>query len=194
LIVSWKADGYRLKKGVDIWEFAADVKARAQDEIRQKLHALCERLLCSPAGCAAVRADLGLGENDEVRFEECCRYVRKRYFAQLGNIEINDYDFSTSLAIRRHDGRYYVRAHAGWAVRDVLDFLRNDARLEDFSYNTIYGRPDDVSKEEWSHREQVWRALDAAWDVYLNVEICCMHNYHKVDPLGTACRQEPSPR
>jgi hypothetical protein len=58
-------------------------------------------------------------------------------------------------------------------MRDALDFLQDDSRVEDYSYWNNTDKPDDVTDEAWEQRRSIWHALsDSGWGDYMTVPIC----------------------
>jgi hypothetical protein len=177
---------YRLKRSEDLWAFVRDIRRQAMPAI----HKVLQELFLGLAE-ELRRADPALSGSD-LRIAAEQRLTRE-YRDQLGKGERNTFDFDVNITIREHEGRLYLIPYCDMFMRDVLDFLKDDPRLEDFAYWDNSDQPEDVSDADWAARKALWDAMDSgctipdqlysdAWSDYLVFEICSYHALWKIKP------------
>jgi hypothetical protein len=80
----------------------------------------------------------------------------KEYKKQLSSHERSLFDFNVSITFRHHCRRIYVQCYADMHMKKILDFVRNDPRVEDYHYQNSSDQPEEISERDWKKREEVW--------------------------------------
>lgn len=183
---------YRLRRGVNLWEFVQDVRRKARKNIKTKLKKIYHEI------AASVRLDneefqeiLKCNGGDEVysRLYYAMRYCKTEFRKNYASWERDYFDFTAYLRVFEHKKRYYFIPGVDSAFSGVLDFLTRDDRLEDFSYwNNSDCQLETMSIREWHYRRDIWNAIhDKGW-VSLDLTICDYFCFHEVDPWIDICR------
>jgi len=189
---------YRVKPRVAknprlLWTWIRDTYERGEKEVANVLRSMYEIgvenvKVDSPEYQRALR---NYEDEDLARLSVARDLVYKEYRTQANSSERNPYDFDVSLVIRELDGNLYLLPHCDMMVRDVLNFLRRDTRIEDFSYWNNVDPPDDMRSgagyRRWKARGKVWDALEpndnlARWRQFLVMEIMSANRYYQIDP------------
>lgn len=176
---------YRLKKSSDLWQFTRDTYQRGEAEVKKVIREFYAEL----AKCVDPNSDrykelaVHYKEDWKVRLEIAHDTVRNEYKKQLGSSSRNPFNFDVHIAIREYKSRIYVRPHCDWKMANVLDFLEEDERLEEYSYWNNTDRPKRFSAQEWGHRSKVWDGIhEAGWGHYLSINICDWSKWYLLDP------------
>lgn len=108
--------------------------------------------------------------------------MRKEYRSQVTKYERNPFNFDVAITFRKHKGRIYLIPYCDWLMRDVLKFLDNDARLENYAYWNNTDRAEGVSQRAWDNRGKVWDEMDKNWQTFLSLDICSWSAYTYIEP------------
>lgn len=186
---------YRLKDSNDFWPFLRDVRRTAIENIRKVLLELFETLLpeVDSASEAYQKALETFKTEDRARAYLVERLITDQYRLQASSSQRDYYDFDVSIAVREHEGRLYLVPYCDMQMRGVLDFLKDDPRLEDFAYWNNSDQPKEVSRAEWDERQKIWDLIDAtppadtlykaSWLDYVAIDICTPQNFWQIQPF-----------
>lgn len=181
----WEA--YRLKKGVNLWEFIHDVRIKAEYNTQRRLVEVYRNIIGQCDNSSAYNNEVineAYGPNDKRM--KCDVFIASSYVSRLYSLG-RAFDFDASITIRQHAGRYYIIPHDN--NYRVLKFLKDDPRLEDYHYQNQSDKPKNISNSAWTKRRQVWDKIfgdndDKWWDA-LVLEIVCKGNFYRVNPVYT---------
>lgn len=190
-------NSYRVKPDVDMWELSAEIKRIGQDEAKAALKSLHEAIITDPDAYEELKASavLTTAYGADIPSLDVPRekltpmyldgWLKKAFYAQLVIPQKNYFDFSTRVVFRKYDGRIYMRAHFGEAsaFRETLLFLDGMLDcLEPYDYWDCTDKPDDISKEEWNTRRDVWLGIsqEPYWSNYLVCNIVSPDSWNEI--------------
>lgn len=189
----WEA--YRLKKNVDVWEFACEIREKAQARVRTKLRGWIDAIVADCANhpkfkARVIRAMNPDATDEKIASEEvgpwsAAHWIFTEYRKQAGGMERNPFDCDVSIVFRKHRGRWHVVPYPGSGMLgDCLRFLRRDKRLEDYHYQNSTDKSAKCSDRAWEQRGRDWDAMidDGAFDNKLTLDIVSVHGFTRVDP------------
>lgn len=174
---------YRLRPGVDLWTFCADVKKQGQQNIREILKTMYRSMPGSSEAEPRIRQALGLPAKEPITWLNCAMYVKHEYGAQLHSSKRNLFDLDVSIAIRRCGRRYYLIPYCEMLVGEVLNFLSDDPRVEDYAYWNNTDRPEEVSARAWAARARTWDTMIKRWEQMLTLDICSYNGFYLINPI-----------
>ena len=187
---------YRLKKSEDFWPFLRETRLKGVENVRKVLTKLYNGLLMEvDTKSEAYQKSLDILKDEQLaRGMIVERLICDNYRRQANNAERDPFDFDVSIAVREHEGRLYLIPRCDMLMRRVLDFLKRDPRLEDFSYWNNSDRPEGIAQKEWDQRGEIWDALDRCrtspgvlykdgWSDYVLIEICTVQSFWKIHPF-----------
>jgi hypothetical protein len=177
---------YRLKSNKDFWPLVGDVQNIATLKVRKSLETIFLQLmedvdLNDPKYLGAIESGTvaGIARGRVVEAK-----MRAGYKAAVVSPERDIFDFDVSVSFRRYRGRIYVIPRCAMLLRDVLDFLQEDPRLDDFWYDNRGDRPEEVLPNVWGVRKKVWEKFAYApeWDKPLHLDICTWDTWWRLNP------------
>lgn len=183
-------NAYQVVDPATIWEVLHDIRIKARANISVVLKELYRDLARgikegSPGWKEFLKRHTDT-PRERIWFvrDEVVRQMRE----QAGSMARNPFDFDVWVNVRRFGGDFYLHGGCDMMMRNVLDFLAEDARLVDFHYQNSTDKPDEISEEEWENRRDVWNDMIdekgvGGWDDYLTLTICDMNRFVDVDPL-----------
>jgi hypothetical protein len=153
---------YRLKKSSDLWSFVRSANATAMKNVQERIREIHSDLMKTAPSESVDFGDLVERYQDEgkARSRIASDALLKGYGEQLSSSHRNDFDFNVSIAIWEHKKGLYIRPFCDMRMRDVLDFLKRDRRLQDFSFWDNTDRPKRITEKQWKARGRVWDAID----------------------------------
>lgn len=177
---------YKLKKSGDLWAFLRDTIKQGRKNVRAALVKLHHTYMAdvdtkSPEYVEA----LGRYEGDEwlTQFRLANNFLRKEYRSQQTSMERNPFHFDVSLGIWENKGSLYIIPYCDMFMRNVLDFLKKNTRLEDFCYWNNTDEPKGMPRSVWKARGKVWDAIhDNGWENHLWIDVCSPSSYYQIDP------------
>lgn len=176
---------YKVKDSSKLWSILKDIKKKCQKNIKIKLSEIFTNTVANVNPNSIMYKNLikeGFSD-EEVRRTIADKTIRRLYRISSYSIYRSEYNFDVNIAIREYDGDYYLIPHCDMYMSRVLDFLRRDKRLQDFHYQNQCERPNNITKKEWKHREEIWDEIDKnGWDNYLLLEICSWENFYTLNP------------
>jgi hypothetical protein len=100
------------------------------------------------------------------------------------SIERSFFDFDVNVAFREYKGRVYLIPYCDLTMREVLDFLDEDPRIEEFGYQNQTDRPERFTPQEWAARSRVWHALtkEPTWYEFALVEVSSYGKFWRLNP------------
>lgn len=176
---------YKLKDSNDLWPWVRDTRRRGEEEVKTVL-----RTMYADFGKAVktrskkFKEGVASGKSAaRMRLSLTHDLLREGYKSQLSSSQRGPFNFDVSVVIREFEGGLYILPYCDWMMRDVLDFLKKDKRLEDFAYWNNTDMPDGMTDKAWKARGRVWDALDAnGWGDYLAIHIMEWTKFFQVDP------------
>lgn len=184
-------EGYRLKDGVDLWEFLRDVKRRGQANAKEALKVAYSQLLVDPEK-RKYWARLGVdpeknsdGLLDLTMIGEAFRRVARE---QQGVNEIHPLGLETGIEIRESEGRFYLipfRSRMS-IFEKVIDFIKDDERLEEYGVWDKPGKTEAMSHEEYEERVAIWGILKQPerWALYVSLDITPFADWREFAPTS----------
>lgn len=189
----WTA--YRLKKGVDLWDFACDVRQKAQKRCRAKLKEVITFHLERATQDEVLKARVfnsyyGPGwENMQppprLGPYAVGNWIRKGFREQTIKGEKDLLDLDVCVVFRKYKGRWLVVPYSGSGFfGKVLDFLKRDKRLEDYHYQNQSDKSARCSDAEWKARGEAWDYVleEERFDDKLVIEISTHGGFSRIDP------------
>lgn len=178
---------YRLKKSRDLWTMVNDIYAWGEITVK----AAIMEAYSDFAGCVDMGSDqykealAAYGDDTKARRNIAHEHVKNMYRENSTRPERSMYDFNVTVAVRQHKGRIYIVPYADMRMKNVLDFLKKDDRLEDFCYWNNTDHPEEVPYEEWERRGKIWNDMDnkGGWKNHLLIELCSWERFYTIDPF-----------
>jgi hypothetical protein len=181
-------NAYRLKEDVDLWDFIHDVRIKASKIIDERLREFFLKVREHPEYLGIEKENPDLMDIDDALCD--------KYRQQLVRSDNNPYNLDVCITIRRFEDRYYLMAFSYRCAvfGDVLEFLREDDRLDNYEYWNNTDQPDDISDEEWNERKRCWDEMDKNWLDYLSLDIMRYSGYWQLSPWHEMAREEAEAR
>lgn len=185
---------YRVKDPKDLWPLVHDIRVRASRAVEDKLYSWWEDLakdvdLDKPL----VRALLEKEHGDEARTrgEVAARIIRRGYRMAVTSPYRDLFNLDVSIAVRCLEGNYYLIPYCEGLLRDALDCLKQDPRLEDFHYQNQTDPPDPLPSN-WKERERAWNAMcePGVWLDMLVLVILDWNGWGSVEPRSYDFRRK----
>ena len=173
---------YRTKPGVDVWKLFIDIKMRGRKEVAKVLRGLYDNLLRDGKNPKVAKEHRAKGE--PITPFICSQFVRKLYRDSLGDFRRHPFCFDASVSIRKKGRHYYLIPYCDMLVRNVLDFLKKDDRLEDYAYWNNTDQPDHLTRAQWNQRARMWDPMleHERWPEFLTVDIMDFDSFTFVEP------------
>lgn len=188
---------YKLKDPNTLWDFVRDVKKQAITIVEKKLLGCEEWLLDSvDINSEEYKKELQLAikferEDPEktARQNVIDKKMKKLYGESCASLYRDEFDFDVSINFRENKGDIYLIPNCDMQMRNVLDFLKDDERLEDFHYQNQTDPPDDIPYEEYQKRGEIWNEIDdRGWSNFLALKILSFQNYWRHSPRSQRMR------
>lgn len=182
------APAFRTKRrDLDLFTLVRDLRVKGEASARAAVRQLYEKMLdgVDEKSIAYAKAFSVYRDDAMTRIAVVHQAIGESYKRQLGSMERNSFDLDVTIAIREHDGRYYLRPHCDMHMREALDFLREDKRLEDYSYWNNTDPPKGISWRSWEARSRTWKAIGAGgseWRDSLLLQVCSHDVFFYIDP------------
>lgn len=190
---------YRLKNTDDLWPFIRDTYERGTENVKKVLYEFCQKIAGhiqehGPHEDIKDVYDMAYEsyrfvENEEERarkavWKTAYEYMRDNYRKSTVSYQRDIFDFNVSITLREYEGSIYIIPYCDMMMRNALDFLKDDPRLEDYAYWDNTDPPDDVPYEEFEARGKVWDALSdqKLWRSYLTLDLCSWEKYWNLSP------------
>lgn len=176
---------YRVKKGHDLWETLQRIRKKAEKGIDGVLRDLAKSLLQgSKENKDLKRLILDLsGHKDAdidkvIDLDDVFYYMGEQYSRQQTSSQRDPFDFNVSVGVWQHKGWFLLIPYCDGFMRKVLDFMKRDKSLEDYSYWNNTDQPKNVSSKKWNERGEVWDIVREDWRTNLALEILTPQNYY----------------
>lgn len=177
---------YRLKNSRDLWPVVRDIKQRGKRAVQRELAKVYELTRASvDTSTEEYKSALHYYDGDDwlARHRIAQRLLGDAYRKQLGSSQRDEYNFDVSVGIWERSGTMYLIPYCDMFLRNVLDFMKRDKRLEDFAYWNNTDKPPRISNAEWNKRGKVWSTIDAAgWENHLAIDVCSWSAWYLIDP------------
>ena len=172
---------YRTKPKVDFWKLAIDIKRQGRKNISKVIESVIEKMLTSQS-VDLKNADMAKGEPHTP--SSVSRYLNKLYRNTLGKYTRDVTNFDVTVSVRKQNNRYYLIPYCDALVCDVLDFMKKDERLEDFSYWNNTDPPEGFSYAQWSRRGKIWEPMleKDCFSDFITIDIMSWDAWIWVDP------------
>lgn len=157
---------YRVKTGVDLWPLLREIRLKAEARAKAALWQLYPIVAEAPS--------------------KAFRKMYDNYVAQFAESSKNEWDLDVNIAIWRAGRRYVMIPFSGSGhFHHVLDFLKTNKSLEDYSYWNNTDRPPHVTAQAWQARATTWgRILEGnGWDDHLVLDIVSVTGFNRVNPI-----------
>lgn len=185
---------YRFQgKAKDLMPWVRVTRRKAEQEVKKALRDLYAQL------SSAVNTDseeykkhVADDRSDErARLYMVQKLIREQYKEQATSPYRDLFNFDVSIAIREHKGKFYLIPHCDTQMRDVLNFLKKDPQLTDFSYWNNTDHPEHIPYAEWQARGRIWDAIDkAGWLDYLALDIVTWNGFWQIDPFFDLLKEQ----
>lgn len=160
-------DAWRLKEGVDPWDFIRHVRLTSYPKLKAYFTELMDQLMQGYANAdeekkKEIRKLYGLKEDkaDLTNYDLSYWLYKKYKEASQSPYRGEPFDFDVELSIRKYEGRYYVMPHASGPLRHILSFLDEPNEwVEEYGYWDNTDKPEELTEEEWAERAAVWYPL-----------------------------------
>ena len=174
---------YRTKDGVDIWKLMIGIKMRGRKEVAKVLRTFYHNLLLDGEKSPKVARE-HRDKGEPITPFICSQFVRKLYKDQLGDPRRHPFNFDVSVTVRKKGRRYYLIPYCDMLVNKALDFLKEDVRLEDFSYWDNTDPPKGFTWASWRRRGRVWYPMleHERWPEFLTIDIMDIDSFTFVEP------------
>jgi hypothetical protein len=189
-------EAYRLKPGVDLWEFVHDVRIKAQRRAGRILRTVYTSLLQDAETNKKMREEIlkAYSQGREIPDRpvgavDCACWVREKYKQASISPRRDKFDLDVSISFRKYKRHWYIIPFPGSGLfNNVLSFMRKDPRLEEYHYQNQTDKSAKYSNREWGRRRKIWFYLmdylkneDREGD-QLCLAICKHDMFTKVDP------------
>ena len=159
-------NAYRVKPGYKIEDIIYDWQIRGRQNAESILSAFIIKL-CGIVDKTSKKYKQELKRMKDYKYEDdladefarlktIIAMVRQKYNEQLTSMERNPFNFDTSISFRFHKRRIYVQTYCDWTMKEALDFVNKDRRVEDFHFQNSTDKPNHISEKEWKQRERIW--------------------------------------
>lgn len=178
-------NAYRLKEGVDLWDFIHDTRMKATTIIKERLREYFLKVREHPE-----YMDM---EKENPSLSDIHYALQKKYGEQLNTGIRSEYNLDVCMTIRRFEGRYYLMAFSDTMAiyGNILKFLEEDDRLDNYEYWNNVDQPDDVTDEDWDERKRCWDEMDKNnWLDYLILDIMKFSGFWQLSPMFEMVKEE----
>ena len=187
---------YRLKSTANIWKYIRRAKVEAEDHIQQRLLQLYKAWAANPNSRMAIRRSLNISMDQQPQPAHFGLYLLSLYRAAKDDPKYGSFILDTEFDVFKHGKRYYIIPRANGILSDVLDFMMNDADLQEFHF--IEGqKPNYITSKDWNARGKEWAAImkDGDRENFLTCPIMNLERFQDIDPsLKPRRRPEPQPQ
>lgn len=175
---------YRLKPGIDFWKFARNVQEKGRKNITKVLQKRVYPVVMSMIDPTSEEYKNHYGKDDySKRRNLAYDKIRKGFIAQLSSYQRNEFDFNVYLNVYEYNRRKYIIPYCDMYMKNVLNFLSRDKRLEDFRYWNNTDAPSHISKKEWNKRGEIWdKIYKQGWYNSIIISVCDRDTFSVVDP------------
>jgi hypothetical protein len=180
------SSAYRLKKSKDFWPLVSDIQKvgtlKTKAALNEFFLGLMGAVEVTSEAYLKYRAE-GLAEGPaRARIAE--KLMRDGYKASNVSSSRDPFDFNVWVSFRHFKRRIYVFPGCDMMLRNVLDFLAEDPRLEEFWYDNRGDKPDELTQEEWNKRAKVWEKLAYApeYESALHLDVSKWDMWWKMNP------------
>ncbi len=179
-------EAYRLRR-CDLTPFISDVVHKGEERARAVLRAFYETLIKAvDVESEPFKESLEIWKDErQARIDVAHRAFEKGYAKAIGSFERSPFNVDVTVTLRARGRWFYVIPYADWLMKDVLDFLRDDPRLEEYAYWNNVDPPKTVAPEAWRGRAKVWRELTDhdRWQEYMAIEVVNFEKLSRVSPF-----------
>jgi len=193
-------EAYRLKKGVNLWDFVNETKQKAMDIAVEAIEKTITGILSNPHAEIRKKIETEAGVYDNNRsygtMKKKAQRAMLRIYAHthLGRLYKEGaktgqkylFDFDLIISIWMYKGRCYMIPYRSAPVfklfggKDPFGFLGQDGMTEPYEYWNNTDPPEGMPYAEWKRREKVWGAITDNWDARLTLEIITPDSFYKV--------------
>ena len=166
---------YKLKKGFKLWEVLKDIKVKAEKEVSLVFYVIGNNFVNQYLKGGKRRTELvkeGVFSKDSDKdiftiidisflYQEVSLWLFNKYRNYLleNSKKRSVFDFSVCLNVYENKGSYYLIPYSDELMKMVWNFLKDDSRLEDFSYWNNTDCPNDIDIKEWNKRGRTWEKV-----------------------------------
>ena len=160
-----------------LWSVLADVQKTGSLAVASKLHDLYISGMhrVNPKSPLYLEALRRLHSEGEARLEVVHQTFLRGYRITKWKDQETPFNFDVEVEFRKHRGYVYLIPLCYGPLSQVLDFLDEDQRLEEFSY-------DEDADDRDDQRGDIWRSL--AWDQSLTHVICSWQTFPALSPYA----------
>jgi hypothetical protein len=184
---------YRLKKAKDLWKLVADIKSigalKTQAALNEAFLAIMGAVDETSETYLKLRSE---GLEEGLARARIAENAMRDGFKRAVAASVKDpFDFNVWVSFRRFRKKIYVFPGCSMLLCNVLDFLAEDPRVEDFWYDNRGDKPEEIEQEEWDKRAKVWDKLAYApeYENALHLDICSWDLWWKMNPyMDTSLR------
>jgi hypothetical protein len=117
-----------------------------------------------------------------------------KYGEQRNQYDRNLWALDVCVTTRRCRDRFYLIPYCDHMclLRGCLDFMRDDERLEDFSYWNNTDKPEEVTSQAWTWRGTVWNELTKPerWSEFVVLDVVSWEGWSQVSPMMGLLREQ----
>ena len=176
-------EAYRTKPGVDIWTMAPSLRKKAEAGAKECLRVLYEEV-AKEVDTTTERYQKAMASSKDERLARLTvaqDVIRREYKAQAASDLRNSFNLDVSLAIRHHEGRFYIIPHVDMSMRNALEFLKHNKKLEAYPYWNNTDKPKHVTEKQWKLRGDTWRAMFENWQDVLVLHVVDVGSFYMTD-------------
>lgn len=176
-------EAYRTKLGVDIWSMIPQLRKKATEGAAECLRVLYEDVAKEADTSSERYQKTFASSNDErlARLTVAQEVIIREYKAQAASDIRSSFNLDVSLAIRHHEGRFYIIPHVDMSMRNALEFLKHNKKLEACPYWNNTDKPKNVTEKQWKTRGETWRAMFENWQDVLVLHVVDVGSFYMTD-------------
>jgi hypothetical protein len=183
--MSWKIyEAYRTRdKGITIWGMLPALVDSGQRRVKAILKQTCVAI------ASTVLTDSEQYKKESATWGEAGGRIMMAghlmydgYKISQGMMEKNPFDYDCRINVWELDGRLYLIPYCGNGVLGALSWLKRRRELEFYGYWNNTDKPNNISRERWKERRDVWETLVKHWDRHVVVEIMTWSRYGACEP------------
>jgi hypothetical protein len=176
-------EAYRTKLGVDIGSMVPHLRKKAEAGAKECLRILYEEV-AKDVDTTTERFQKILASSKDDRLARLTiaqEVIGREYKAQAASDIRSSFNLDVSLAIRHHEGRFYIIPHVDTSMRNALEFLKHKKKLEAYPYWNNTDKPKNVTEKQWKLRGDTWRAMFENWQDVLVLHVVDVGSFYMTD-------------
>ncbi len=184
-------EAYRTKLGGDSWTMIPKLRKKAEAGAKECLRILYEEV-AKDVDTSSERYQKALASSKDERLARLTvaqEIIPREYKAQAASDIRSSFNLDVSLAIRQHEGRCYIIPHVDTSIRNALEFLKHNKKLDAYPYWNNTDKPKHVTEKQWNIRGETWRAMFANWQDVLVLHVVDVGSFYMNDIGWTMMRE-----